>query len=56
LNVYGGKGKVGHRLYIGGGGDKRKDGILRDRIESDHLSVVAWMRREREGRMEKKGE
>jgi len=27
----------------------------RDRIESDHPPVIAWMRREREGRMEKKG-
>jgi len=31
LDVYGGKGKVDHRLYIGGGGDKRKDGILKDK-------------------------
>jgi len=31
LDVYGGKGRVGHRLYIGGRGDKRGDGIVRDK-------------------------
>jgi len=27
---------------------------IRDKIESDHPPVIAWMRREREGGMEKK--
>jgi len=57
-------------MYIGGRGESVIDYIIleeeeireemryleiRDRIESDHPPVIAWMRREREGGMMKKG-
>jgi len=56
--------------YMGGRGESVIDYILeeeelreemghleiRDGIKSDHPPVITWMRREREGGMEKKGE
>jgi len=52
LDVYGGKGRVGHRLYIGGKEIREEMEYLeiKDMIESDHPPVIAWMRRERERR------
>gem|GEM_PF-5509377 len=41
------KGRVGHRLYITKGEIREEMGYLeiRDRIESDHHSLIAWMRK-----------
>jgi len=57
LDIYGGRGESVIHYILGEEEIREEIGYLkiRDRIESDHPSLVAWMRIEREGGMEKKG-